>query len=172
MHGRSFLPLQNGTTTTQLMFQHGPMTLSLTSLDPCAQYRLWRGLIPAITHSLPPSLNISNHNTRRPTPNTKSSPTPFLNFTFLAFWQCPDRPLIAFLFGEEHIESSVLWKMEQTKWVKIKRGVKRMGGDGEWMEGNTNLDLRPLPTGAIDCRMPQISQIQSSGPNRDPYPIP
>jgi hypothetical protein len=65
-----------------LEFRPGIMTSSPASRDPYAQYCLWRGLIPAITHSSTPSLidhNISCRHNPKPTTaelNTKCRPTP------------------------------------------------------------------------------------------------
>jgi hypothetical protein len=63
-----------------LEFWPGITTSSPASRDPYAQYRLWRGLIPAITHSSTPSLidhNISRRHNPKPTTaelNTKRRP--------------------------------------------------------------------------------------------------
>ena len=69
-------PLQLTTTTTTVaksMFRHGLPTSSLASRDPYAQYRRWRGLLPAITHSSTPKLNDFDYNTyRKPNPNTST----------------------------------------------------------------------------------------------------
>jgi len=72
-----------------LMFRPGITTSSPASRDPYAQYRLWRGLIPAITHSLPPNLNFSDHINRKTNPiTTTSTKTPFY---------FPNRPPITFV---------------------------------------------------------------------------
>ena len=66
-----------------LLFRPGLPTSSLASRDPHAQYRLWRGLIPAITHSSHPSSTnhiISRRHNPKPTTtdrNTNRRPTPF-----------------------------------------------------------------------------------------------
>ena len=71
-----------------LKFRHGLPTSSLASRDPYAQYRLWRGLIPAITHSSTPSSNVSDHINRRHNPTTTTTTTPFY---------FPNRPPITFI---------------------------------------------------------------------------
>jgi hypothetical protein len=59
------------------MFQPGQTMSSPASCDPYAQYHLWQGLLPAITHSLNPSLNVSDHINRRHNPITTTTKTPF-----------------------------------------------------------------------------------------------
>jgi len=79
-----------------LKFRHGITTSSPASRDPYAQYRLWRGLIPAITHSSTPSSidhNISRRHNPKPTTaelNTKCRPTP----TPISIHYFTGRPLI------------------------------------------------------------------------------
>ena len=88
-----------------LKFRPGLPTSSLASRDPFAQYRLWRGLIPAITHSPTPNSNVLINNNRRHNPTTITTKTPFY---------FPNRPPITFEKRTESQRKHLKRKMRYT----------------------------------------------------------